>query len=71
MFKDGKLWIAALGEKYAQPRIEALKEILSGSANYNADAQYAHILYLKELIADDYRITLANVQGPALVIMKK
>lgn len=70
-YEDGKLWIAAIAEQYSQQKIDALRDILSGSANYNADAQYAHILYLKELISEEYRITLTDAQGPALVIMKK
>ena len=70
-FEGGKLWIAAIAEQYSEQKIEAMKDILAGSPNYDADAQYAHIIYLKELVSDEYRLSLMDAQGPVLVISKK
>ena len=70
-FYDNKLWIAAHADAYSRDRLEAFEKILGGSEEYNTNAQYAHIIMLKEILGDEYKAVLAEASGPALVISKK
>ncbi len=70
-YENERLWVAAnCARGYSQDKISAVKSIISGSKDFDADAQYAHILSLMEETKDENKMKLMTIDGPALVIGK-
>ena len=67
-FENDDLWIAGVSQTdFPRDKIAAVKSILHGDKDYETDAQYAHILCLKELIAAKSQINLLESAENTLV----
>lgn len=71
-YENENLWVAISTEKgFSEDKIAAVKAIISGSDNYNTDAQYAHIMCLKELLGQKGRINLIQNEKETVVFQIK
>ncbi len=68
-YNNDGLWVAANSQvPVSEEKLNIIKRIVMGSEEYNTDAQYAPILYMRELCENKYKITvIGDSQAPVFL----
>ena len=68
-FENNSLWMAATSEfALSEVKMKAIKDILSGSDAYDNDAQYAHIICLREFYGRQGQVKLVDCREKNIVL---
>ena len=71
-YENGTLWFSAFSPAgFSESKIEAMEKIINGAEEYDSDAQYAHILCLREYLKKADKISLRKTDEESLVVSIK
>ena len=71
-YENGTLWFSAFSPAgFSESKIEAMEKITAGAEEYDSDAQYAHILCLREYLKKADKISLRKTDEESFVVSIK